>query len=142
MRPEDRRFVIPTWVQSFAEYAPWSKRTTLQKHWAVVERLLLSPSTRVVVLCTDSAQRTLHGWAAADVDAWALHYAYIPPELRGGGLARTAITSVLGTYADRIDVTHPWPELKIRNETGRVIGTRQHNRFRWSPYPLLSCEAA
>jgi GNAT superfamily N-acetyltransferase len=120
MRPEDRRFIVPTWVRSFAEYAPWSRAATLRGHWAVADTLLDAPDVRVMVLASDEAARTLHAWAAGVGDA--LHYVYVPPELRGHGLARRCITALLGSYPKHIDVTHPWP--------------RESARYRWQPYPL------
>ncbi len=122
MRPEDRKFIVPTWVRSFADYAPWSRRAVLNGHWSVCDAILDSDDTRVVVLASDSAARTLHAWAVA-TSAGALHYAYVPPELRGHGLARRAITAALGHYPQHIDVTHPWP--------------RASDRFQWVPYALL-----
>lgn len=125
MRPEDRRFIVPTWVRSFADYAPWGRRTTLESHWNVVDSLLDDPATRVVVLASDEAARTLHAWAAGSEGG--LHYVYVPPELRGNALATRCITALLGEYPNRVDVSHPWP--------------RASSRFRWVPYQLTRTAA-
>ncbi len=130
MRPEDRRFIVPTWVRSFAEYAPWGPAATREHHAGIVDAILDDPATRVLVLASDEAARTLHAWAAGVGDV--LHYVYVPPELRGHDLARRVMTAVLGGYPDRITVSHPWPTIRA----GSV--RRQHRRFRWSPYYLPS----
>jgi hypothetical protein len=104
MRPEDRRFIVPTWVRSLATHlrvAPHGK------HWRAVDRVLDATDTRVIVLASDQAARTIHAWAAATGDA--LQYAYVPPELRREGLARQCITALFGSYPERIAVTHAWP---------------------------------
>lgn len=133
-RPEDRGFIVSTWVRSFAEYAPWTSRArTLREHWNVADRLLDAPTSRVVVLCSVAIERTLHAWACAD--GTTLHYVYVPPELRGHGLARRVITAALDAYPETIAVTHPWPARK-----GAIDGAHppSTSRFRWDPYPLFA----
>ena len=108
MRPEDRRFVVPTWVRSLAASRRGEqRRRTLRVYWGVVDRVLDAPGTRVVVMASDGAARTLHAWACATGDV--LHYAYVPPELRHEGLARQAITAVLGSYPEHVATSHAWP---------------------------------
>ncbi len=104
MRPEDRRFIVPTWVRSLASFRHTAPHG---KHWRAVDRILDAEGTRTMVLASDDAARTLHGWAVATGDA--LAYAYVPPELRLEGLARKVIAALLGSYPDRIAVTHAWP---------------------------------
>ncbi len=130
MRPEDRRWVVSTWVRSFADYAPWGPALTRARHWCVVDAILDAAPTRVVVLASDEAARTLHAWAAASDDA--LHFAYTPPDLRGHGLARRCIEAALGCYPRVIPTSHPWPF------------TRGVARFRWNPYalPMAALEKA
>lgn len=127
--PGDRCWIVPTWVRSFADYAPWGRRRTLQEHWHVVDRILDSASTRVSVLCSASGPTMLHAWCAWDEPSGALHYVYVPPELRGAGLARRVISSALGSYPPVLSATHPWPS-SPKQRTSR--------RFRWDPYPLLA----
>lgn len=123
MLPVDRRFVVSTWVQSFADGAPWSKRLARANHWPVVDRVL-DGGARVVILGTEGG--AVHAWACGTDDA--LHYAYVPPELRGRGFARRVITALFESYPDHIDCTHPWPWAS--------------RRFRWNPYPLLTSKEA
>lgn len=123
MRPEDRRFIVPTWVRSVArtKRSQRERTETLRRYWDIVDYILNAKGTKVVVLASDEAARTLHAWAAATGDT--LHYAYVPPELRGEGLARQCITAVLGGYPERIAVSHTWP-----------FASR---RFQRRPHPLL-----
>lgn len=115
MRPEDRRFVVPTWVRSLAHTRRGEERTaTLRRYWDIVDRILDAPATRVMVLASDEAARTLHAWAAATGDV--LHYAYVPPELRAQGFARQVITSALGSYPAHITTSHDWPFASTRFE--------------------------
>lgn len=105
--------MVPTWVRSLAASRSGEHRAdTLRRYWTIVDRILDEPATRVAVLATDAAGRTIHAWAAST--GGVLHYAYVPLELRGHGLARRAITEVLGGYADRIDITHDWPFTSTR----------------------------
>jgi hypothetical protein len=94
----DRRFVVPTWALG----ARW-KGLTKQERFARVDRML-EAGARVVVLANDV---TVHAWAAGQNGV--LFYAYVPPELRGEGLARQVITKLLWGYPETIPITHPWP---------------------------------
>lgn len=119
----DRRFVVSTWVKSFADLAPWGNRLTRASHWTVVDRLL-DGGARVAVL--GSASGAVHAWACGWDEG--IHYAYVPPELRGKGLAKRVIAHLLEGYPEHIDCSHPWPWAS--------------RRFRWNPYPLLHCKEA
>ncbi|HYE92348.1 MAG TPA: hypothetical protein VEA38_15065 [Terriglobales bacterium] len=121
---DDRRFIVPTWVRSFADYAPkqgcGSRAKVLRAHWRIVDAILDNPETRTMVLCSEDSERTLHAWASGTADA--LHYVYVPPELRGHGFARRVITATLGAYPTALAVSHPWP--------------RKSPRYRWDPIEL------
>lgn len=99
MTETDRRFVVPTWAYG----AKW-KGLSLGEKFARVDSILADEGTRVVCLAGGS---TVHAWAAGI--GTRLHYAYVPPDLRGEGLARKVIASLLGGYPEVIDITHPWP---------------------------------
>lgn len=116
MTAGDRRFVVPTWAQS-SRYDGLSKADRFD----LVDRLL-DGSARCVVLASD---RTVHAWACGDVDT--LHYVYVPPELRGHGLARRVITALFGELPEHVHVTHPWP--------------RPSPRFRYVPHLILRSAA-
>ena len=116
MSDSDRRYVVPTWALS-SRYDGLSK----PERFRLVDRILASAAP-VIVLAEGA---TVHAWACGQADA--LHYVYVPPELRGHGLAARAIALVLRQYAERINVTHPWP--------------RDSRRFRYTPH-LIHREAA
>jgi hypothetical protein len=117
MTARDRRFVVPTWARS-ARY----DGMRMPERFKLVDRILAS-DVRVLVLASDDI--TVHAWACGGHDV--LHFAYCPPELRGCGFARDAITRLFGHYPDRIDCSHKWP--------------RESTRFRYRPH-LLFREAA
>jgi GNAT superfamily N-acetyltransferase len=110
MTARDRRFVVPTWALG-SSYDGLSKAARFD----LVDEILAA-GARCVTLATD--ERTVHAWACADDDL--LHYVYVPPDLRGFGLAKRVITAVLGDYPARINVTHAWP--------------RESSRFRFTPH--------
>ena len=110
MTERDRRYVVPTWANS-SRYDD----LTRSERFRLVDRIL-DTGARVVCLATD--ERTVHAWACASGET--LHYVYVPPELRGEGLARRCITLVLGDYPEHINVTHVWP--------------RASKRFRYTPH--------
>lgn len=116
MLPQHRRYVVPTWAHSATGYA-MPKR----ERFKLVDRIL-DGGADVVVIATGA---TVHAWACGEDDA--LHYVYVPPELRGKGLTRRLITALFGDYADHINVTHPWP--------------RESARFRYVPTLLLRTAA-
>jgi GNAT superfamily N-acetyltransferase len=117
MTASDRRFVVPTWALS-STYDGLSK----PQRFRLVDRIL-DGGARCIVLAEGA---TVHAWGCGAEDA--LHYVYIPPELRGHGLASQIIALVLGSYAERINVTHPWP--------------RASSRFRYTPHFIHRAEAA
>ena len=117
MTASDRRFVVPTWARSSTYDG-----LTLPERFALVDRILDELRADVVVLATD---RTVHVWAAGH--AGALDYVYVPPDLRGHGLARRVITALFGHYPERITVTHEWP--------------RASARFRYAPHLLQRAAA-
>lgn len=110
MTARDRRYVVPTWAHS-SRYDD----LRLSERFDLVDRIL-DAGARVVCLATD--ERTVHAWACGDGET--LHYVYVPPELRGHGLARRCITELFGRHPDRINVTHEWP--------------RASSRFRYTPH--------
>lgn len=117
MTPRDRRFVVPTWAHG-SRYD-----MALSERFRLIDRIL-DGGARVVTLATSDV--AVHAWAAGDGDV--LHYVYVPPELRGEGLARRALVELFGSYPDHITVSHPWP--------------RPSRRFRYSPDALLRSEVA
>lgn len=116
MTATDRRYVVPTWALS-SRYDGLSRR----ERFRLVDRVI-DGGADVLVLAKDAV---VHAWACGDVGL--LHYVYVPPELRGHGLARRLITELLGDYPKHVNVTHPWP--------------RESSRFRHVPGLLFRSAA-
>ena len=112
MTPRDRAFVVNTWVRSSAYRMPMRKR------WQHVDAFI-NGGARVVILGGENG--AVHAWACGEDDV--LHYVYVPLDLRGEGLARAVITELLGEYAERINVTHPWPRPSSRWRTVDPVRT-------------------
>lgn len=117
----DRRFVVPTWVQAVSHGPQQCRRLLRATYGLAVDRILDAPDTRGAVVCSEAKPDVIHAYAVASTDG-VLHFAYVPPELRGQGLARQVISAVLGGYPERITVSHPWPW--------------QSPRFAWDYRPL------
>lgn len=114
MQREHRGYVCSTWARG--------QRLGLRTGPAfrLVNRII-DASTVLVI----AAGPTVHAWACGDGDV--LHYAYVPPELRERGMARELITALLGSYPERIRVTHPWPV--------------KSDRYQYVPHGLLEAAA-
>ncbi len=110
----DRPYVASTWARG----SRYGLRTG--DAFRLVNRAL--DVSDVLVLANN---KTVHAWACGE--AGLLHYVYVPPELRGHGLARDAITQLLGEYPEHVNVTHPWP--------------RESARFRYTPHLLFRSAA-
>lgn len=117
MMLHDRPYVVSTWGRS-SSYRGMRARTRFK----LIDRMM-DTTSRVVCLATGD---TVHAWAAGSLGV--LDYVYVPPELRGNGLARQVITELLGDYPDVIVSTHEWP--------------RPSSRFRFTPHALMRSEAA
>ena len=114
MQPEHRGYVCSTWARG------QQLGLRIGKAFRLVNRIV--DSSTVVVFASGP---TVHAWACGDGDA--LHYVYVPPELRHRGLARQLITALFGEYPERIRVTHPWPGAS--------------DRFQHVPHGLLEAAA-
>jgi ribosomal protein S18 acetylase RimI-like enzyme len=134
--PNDRRLIVPTWAQSFV--SPWSRKLTARHHSRLVDALLDRPRVRVVVAYA-SVPEAIQAWACGEQST--LHYVYVPPELRGHGIARRLIRECLGEYPEHGDATHPWP----CREHGRctdIACPKRGARWRFNPYPTMEQAAA
>lgn len=114
MQPEHRGYVCSTWARG--------QRLGLRigPAFRLVNRII--DSSTVLVLAHGP---TVHAWACGDGEL--LHYAYVPPELRGRGLTRQLVTALCGSYPEHIRVTHPWPG--------------KSDRFQYVPRRLLEAAA-
>lgn len=111
MAASDRPFVVSTWGNS-SSYKGMRRR----QRFALVDRVL-DAGAPVIVLANGP---TIHAWACGRDGV--LHFAYLPPELRGKGLGAKAIALAVGGYFERINVTHEWPG--------------ESRRFRYTPHLL------
>lgn len=139
-RADDRRYVVSTWVQSFADASPWSRKLATRHHAKAVDAILDRPTIRAVVLYV-ADERAIQAWACAE--AGTLHYVYVPPELRGHGLARRAMREVLGGYPAHFDASHPWPCRDPKHvRCTNVACPARGQRTRFNPYALWGAEEA
>lgn len=97
----DRAFVFATWMRSYrqtqhlVEYESYHRGQVRR-----VERLW----DRARIICREPSPDTIHGWVCGDTGL--LHYVYVPPDLRGRGLAREVVRAVCGP---KLEFTHRWP---------------------------------
>lgn len=121
----DRDYVFGTWLPSARAAGDKTVRPAVFNEWypRFVERIL--NTARVVLLCREGAPATVHAWACAGT--YSLHWAYVPPDLRRAGMARAAITAVMGSYPDTIHVTSSLPK-----------PLRTSPRFFYNPFRGLS----
>lgn len=124
MQRGDMPYVIQTWMRTYKALAKVSDTIYELEQPRLIQRIMLDGDTRFAVACSPDVESTIHGWACGNEDY--LHYAYIPVKLRGKGLARILIESVLGIYPSRIEVTHHIPSTL---HSGRY-------RFVYNPYHL------
>lgn len=112
--PDDRAFVLATWVRSYEPRTHGSVRRDvyLEHQGKLAERLL--EASPLIIACSPSHESTIHGWCCADNALAVLHYAYVPPALRGLGLARSLILASFGAYRPRIETSHRWPWASTR----------------------------
>lgn len=88
--PRHRGFVISTWVRSAAE--SWKKKMPYSVVVNGESKAAESLYPLVHVLTSDGD--SIHGWCCGS--AGLLHYAYVPPELRGSGIGQLMVRFVCG----------------------------------------------
>lgn len=125
---EHRAFILATWVRS---YESSSRRLQVAgmrlsaETYRVGESALAEsrwPISRVVVSQDDAY--TIHGWVCGEAPSAAggpgrLWHVYVPPNLRGSGVAKGLVESVCGK---EYVVHKPWPS------------TPRSHIVSWSPY--------
>lgn len=121
---QDRSFVVSTWLKSHQENAKVARPIFKENHEKIIAVLLARPEVSIKVACSPEMKSALCGWACGEGEL--LHYAYVPHTLRNMGLARHLIEAALGSYPERIEVTHRfhhfWPP--------------KSHRFVFNPYKL------
>lgn len=102
--PEDRRFVLATWLRAEADSSAHSEgRHFSQWQHAMMGGILARPSTRIVV-ASPEGDDAIAGWAAlgGNERAPVVYYVYVDKEARRLGVARL----LLGALIDRQDVIY------------------------------------
>jgi GNAT superfamily N-acetyltransferase len=103
-----RNFILATWVKS---YLP-----TLRKWLGDSKALTLAEAScaetlwEQTLIVTSEDGFTVHAWVAGQPGV--LHYVYVPPDLRGKGIARALIQHVCG---HTFEYGRPWPFKKAPN---------------------------
>lgn len=98
---QHRNFILATWVKSFQP---------LLRKWLGDANLLSQESAQAETLweqtwiVTSEDGFTVHAWVAGVPGV--LHYVYVPPDLRGKGIARALIRHVCG---HTFQYGRPWP---------------------------------
>ncbi len=126
IEPDDRNFIIATWVRSYKPLARVNSSDVYE--WGqreLIRRLLLAH--RVCVACQSDVPSSILGWVCAEPKNRTVHYAFVRQELRDIGIARKLITEALGgAYFDRINVSHRF----VNHDESR-------KRFVFNPYLLM-----
>lgn len=123
MLGSDINYVRSSWFKNYQPLAKVSPSTFSKYHPRLIDEILASKQASTVIACTDSDPNVVHGWACGEIDG-PLHFAYVPPNMRGRGVARAMISAVLGQYPNHINVTH------------RFVGRPDSRRFSYNPYIL------
>lgn len=108
----DMPYVRSTWERCYRPriVSHVSKRVFQEHHIEIIGRLLKGCVT--IVACDPKVPESITAWACGAPGS-TLHYAYVPLNLRGNGIARELIRHVLGGYPSRINVTHRFSPLEL-----------------------------
>ena len=123
MSAGDINYVRSSWFRNYQPLAKVSGSTFARFHPKLIDELLASDDASTVIACAEEDPTVIHGWACGEADG-PLHFAYVPPNLRGRGIAKEMIQAVLGSYPNHINVTH------------RFVGRPDSRRFTFNPYIL------
>lgn len=111
--PSCRAYVISTWVRSYWTKRPGIKASIFHEYEPrMVERMF--DSGMCWVLKVDKDDNTVHGWICGKPGL--LHWAHIPPELRGNGLFRAMVASVCQSkrpQCSRVQDKFPWNPYRV-----------------------------
>jgi len=105
MEPDDRNFVLSSWLRSYADQQRGIARRAFFKLYESVVVNLVGRST-VIIAGLDDVPGSILGWTAIDSDDRTLHYVFVKPRWRKLGVAKSLLKD-----AARIDVmyTHEPP---------------------------------
>lgn len=101
--PQHRNFILSTWVKSYLPFlrkwlgpnseGPQSEAAQAETLWE-----------RTLVCGAENDEFTVHAWVCGEPGI--LHYVYVPPELRGKGIAGALIRHQCG---HTFQYGRPWP---------------------------------
>ena len=100
---EHRSYILSTWVKS---YQPFLRKwlPNLDKAAELEGKLAETHWEQTSIVTSPSDEFTIHAWVAGLPGV--LHYVYVPPDLRGKGIARALIRHVCG---HTFQYGRPWP---------------------------------
>lgn len=102
--PTDTAFIMATWIRSWAEGLRDNKRLRAIHEYRPKADAFFK-NLDVAVVCSAENPDVIHSWACGKGNF--LAWAYVPKDLRGYGMGRLAIDSVVDELAPRIWVGHP-----------------------------------
>lgn len=107
MTVADEPFVFDAWLKSHRQLVArkLQKAGPMAEYRRQAERLINEYGA--IVAHSPDQPSVRHGFICASPTA--LHYVYVPRELRCMGLGQELIRRALGSYPDRISCTHQWP---------------------------------
>lgn len=109
-RPEHKSFIISTWVRSYEKTARKLSfcGMPMDKDWRIGESARAEKwweKARVVTSKDDPY--TIHAWiCGSNSHGGHLFYVYVPPNLRGNGIAKALVEKYVG---QEYSVSLPWP---------------------------------
>lgn len=119
-KPTDYNFVHSTWCKSYkGRFLGCPMPIYIHRQPKLVEFLMDKYGWQV--LCSEEEEDAIHAWICASDSV--LHYIYVPPDLRGRGIAKMLISYVFSDYPEYIRTTHIWPHMT--------------KRFYYDPYILV-----
>lgn len=124
-KPEHRSYILSTWVKSYESMVRrllvGGMRFPNEEYRAGESRLAEAHWDKANVLVSPGDEYTIHGWVVGNHSR--LYHVYVPPQLRGNGVARALVERVCGVNGVYTYSTHkPWPSVP-----------RGH-QVTWSPY--------
>jgi len=119
--PQDKAFILSTWIRSYAQAVRRTRvavgtesiqsipqEVYLREEPIIAESLWMQ--CLVVGSSSASDEYTIHAWVCGS--SGKLYHCYVPPELRGKGIAKALISHLCGTT---LQYARPWPFSRVPN---------------------------
>ena len=106
-RPEDRDFLLSSWLRSCAKSMPSEFRDAYYTSQHRVVSALID-TRAIVVACASDDENQIIGWACGETTGGrsVLHWCYVKSAFRGHGVARALVSDVLGQRLVRPVMSH------------------------------------